>query len=227
MKTSSAVGLPLHSMILTFLPAVVLPATEEPVTRNATTSHNLLSLVRDHCAQNCTVSQAANIFTSSTACCGVPRCRRAQQFNKAVENTHRVNRHKQFPLPDKEVPSAGAGKKELVGVDKMGQPTGVEVEADKWHTNYGHLYANKDVADPPGSNQFRLPTKLTSLLGPLEAAEAKQVGHTNSTSNELLCQHMTTFWRFLMSLGKHRNNQHHRVCRVASQFSLGACFWGF
>jgi hypothetical protein len=46
MKTSSSVGLPLHSMILTFLPAVVLPATEEPVTWNATTSHNLLSPVR-------------------------------------------------------------------------------------------------------------------------------------------------------------------------------------
>lgn len=98
-----------------------------------------------------------------------------------------------------------------------GASQGVEVEADKWHTNYGHLYAKKDVADPPGSNQFLLPTKLTSLLGPLEAAAAKQVGHTNSTSNDLVCQHMTTFWCLLLCLGKHRNNQHHLPCRAASE----------
>jgi hypothetical protein len=137
-----------------------------------------------------------------------------------VENTHRDNRHKQFPLPEKDVPSAGANRKELVGVDTKGQPTGVEAEADKWHAQYGDLYANKDVADPPGSNRFCLPTKLTNLLDTLEAGAAKQVGHTNSTSDDLAChQRMTTVLRLLMCFGRHRNNQHLLLCHAASELS--------
>lgn len=61
------------------------------------------------------------------------------------------------------------------------------MDADKWNARFGTLYANKDVPDPPGSNEFRLPTGIHDLLKALEGSPmASKVGRKHNTPATLV-----------------------------------------
>lgn len=92
-----------------------------------------------------------------------------QQFNKGVENAHRD----EHGVGD-EKPSQGANRQRLNYIHK-GEAAGVEPEADKWHTVYGKLYEDRHKQDPPGSNRYRLPSKLTQLYSALQGGPTRSV----------------------------------------------------